>query len=77
MKKYPQNMVLVWLSYQMFTWVPKLLEAQWHKMVRWFNTIPLAKTVKYLVLSGDCVDGVGIYPGQDKELAIPDLYNAI
>lgn len=50
------------------------LEAQWHKMVRWFHTDPLAKTVKYLILSGDCVDGVGIYPGQDKELAIPDLF---
>ena len=50
------------------------LEAQWHKMVRWFHTEPLAKTVKYLILSGDCVDGVGIYPGQDKELAIPDLF---
>lgn len=50
------------------------LEVQWHKMVRWFNTDPLAKTIKYLILSGDCVDGVGIYPGQDKELAIPDLY---
>ena len=46
------------------------LEAQWHKMVRWFHTDPLAKTIKYLILSGDCVDGVGIYPGQDKELSI-------
>tara|TARA_B100001093_G_scaffold86870_2_gene78729 strand:- start:2647 stop:4254 length:1608 start_codon:yes stop_codon:yes gene_type:complete len=50
------------------------LEAQWHKMARWFNTDPLAKTIKYLILSGDCVDGVGIYPGQDSELAIPDFY---
>ena len=50
------------------------LEAQWHKMVQWFNTDPLARTIKYLVLSGDCVDGVGIYPGQDKELSIKDLY---
>ena len=50
------------------------LEAQWHKMIQWFNTDPLARTIKYLVLSGDCVDGVGIYPGQDKELAIKDLY---
>jgi len=50
------------------------LEAQWHKMVRWFHSDPLAKTIKYLILSGDCVDGVGIYPGQDKELAIPDLF---
>lgn len=50
------------------------LEAQWHKMVRWFHTDPLAKTIKYLILSGDCVDGVGIYPGQDSELSIPDLF---
>ena len=50
------------------------LEAQWHKMVRWFHSDPLAKTIKYLVLSGDCVDGVGIYPGQDNELLIPDFY---
>ena len=51
------------------------LEAQWQKMVQWFHTDPLAKTIKYFVLSGDCVDGVGIYPGQDKELSIPDLFN--
>jgi DNA polymerase II small subunit len=43
-------------------------------MIQWFNNDPLARTIKYLVLSGDCVDGVGIYPGQDKELAIKDLY---
>ena len=51
------------------------LEAQWHKMVAWFHEHPLARTIKYLILSGDCVDGVGIYPGQDKELAIPDLFD--
>ncbi len=50
------------------------LEAQWHKMIDWFHKDPLARTIKYLILSGDCVDGVGIYPGQDKELAIGDLY---
>ena len=26
------------------------LEAQWHKMVRWFHSDPLAKTIKYLIL---------------------------
>ena len=50
------------------------LEAQWTKMVEWFHNDPLAKTIKYLVLSGDVVDGVGIYPNQDKELAIKDFY---
>jgi DNA polymerase II small subunit len=50
------------------------LEAQWIKMVDWFHKDPLAKTIKYLILSGDVVDGVGIYPNQDKELAIKDLF---
>ena len=35
---------------------------------------PLARTVKYFVLSGDGVDGVGIYPGQERHLAITDLF---
>jgi DNA polymerase II small subunit len=50
------------------------LEPQWQKMINWFKTDPLAKTIKYFVLSGDGVDGVGIYPGQDRHLAITDLF---
>jgi DNA polymerase II small subunit len=33
----------------------------------------LAKKVKYIFVAGDLVDGVGIYPGQDKELVIKDI----
>ena len=51
------------------------LEPQWHKMIRWFHDDPLAKTIRYLVISGDGVDGVGIYPGQDRHLSITDLFN--
>jgi len=51
------------------------LRPQWEKMIEWFSTEPLAKTVKYFVLSGDGVDGVGIYPGQERHLAITDLFN--
>ena len=50
------------------------LDSQWEKLIRWFNTDPLARTVKYFVLSGDGVDGVGIYPGQERHLAIKDLF---
>tara|TARA_B100000214_G_C23971606_1_gene630447 strand:- start:1842 stop:3476 length:1635 start_codon:yes stop_codon:yes gene_type:complete len=50
------------------------LAPQWEKMIQWFNTDPLARTVKYFVLSGDGVDGVGIYPGQERHLAITDLF---
>jgi len=34
----------------------------------------IASRVKYLVIAGDIVDGIGIYPGQEKELAITDVY---
>ena len=50
------------------------LNSQWEKLIRWFNTDSLARTVKYFVLSGDGVDGVGIYPGQERHLAIKDLF---
>ncbi len=30
---------------------------------------------RYLLIAGDLVDGIGIYPGQEKELTIPDIYD--
>jgi len=33
----------------------------------------MAARVKYLIIAGDIVDGIGIYPEQEKELAIKDL----
>ena len=34
----------------------------------------IASHVKYVLIAGDIVDGVGIYPNQVKELAIRDVY---
>lgn len=34
----------------------------------------LAERVRYLFIAGDIVDGIGIYPFQEKELAIPDIF---
>jgi DNA polymerase II small subunit len=34
----------------------------------------IAGRVKYLLVAGDIVDGVGIYPGQQKELTIRDVH---
>jgi DNA polymerase II small subunit len=33
-----------------------------------------ASKVKYIFISGDLIDGIGIYPGQDNELTIKDIY---
>jgi DNA polymerase II small subunit len=38
------------------------------------NQREIAARTKYVVLCGDIVDGIGIYPRQEQELAIVDLY---
>ena len=51
------------------------LEDTWDKMVKWMNEDELAKNIKYLVLSGDTVDGVGVYPGQENNLNITNAFD--
>ncbi|MCL4364828.1 DNA-directed DNA polymerase II small subunit [Candidatus Marsarchaeota archaeon] len=34
----------------------------------------VAGKIKYIVVSGDLVDGIGVYPNQERELAIDDIY---
>ena len=37
------------------------------------NQREIANDVKYLLIAGDIVDGIGVYPHQEKELAIKDI----
>jgi len=55
------------------------LEKQFGRFIEWLNggvdnRKDLAAKVKYVVVAGDLVDGVGVYPGQEKELSIDDIY---
>ena len=34
----------------------------------------LAAEVEHVVIAGDLVDGIGIYPGQERDLGIPDVF---
>ncbi len=59
----------------------KFMEDEWHSFLRWINgdlgnsrQKDVASKIKYLVLPGDLVDGIGIYPNQEQELAIANLY---
>jgi DNA polymerase II small subunit len=38
------------------------------------NQRAIAERTKYVVICGDIVDGIGVYPRQEQELAIIDLY---
>ena len=53
----------------------------WNKFVDFLNGRNLNKKnrdiagrIKYLVINGDLVDGVGIYPNQQEDLMITDIY---
>ncbi|HKZ49458.1 MAG TPA: metallophosphoesterase [Candidatus Nanoarchaeia archaeon] len=57
--------------------LPKTL----NKFLKWLNgnygnarQRAIADKTKYIVVCGDIVDGVGIYPSQEKELKITDIY---
>ena len=56
------------------------LEGEFIKFIKWLNGETgssdqknIAKSVKYLFIVGDIVDGIGVYPGQDEELNILDI----
>ncbi len=58
------------------------LTENWEAMLKWLaghgttsRERDAAGRVKYLVIPGDLVDGVGIYPGQQDELTIGDVYD--
>ncbi|MEM3421025.1 MAG: DNA-directed DNA polymerase II small subunit [Candidatus Hadarchaeum sp.] len=50
------------------------------KFVKWLRgesddpNAELAGAVKYLVIAGDIVDGIGVYPRQEEELLINDIF---
>ncbi|MCX6693648.1 MAG: DNA-directed DNA polymerase II small subunit [Methanomicrobiales archaeon] len=46
------------------------LEETWERFAAWIGS----SRVSYLLVAGDLVDGIGIYPGQEKELSIKDVY---
>ncbi len=59
----------------------EFMDKQWNAFLKWINgnlgnsrQKQVAGKIKYLVIPGDIVDGIGVYPDQDKELSIVDLY---
>ena len=56
------------------------LEDAFQKFIDWINCEygneeqrKVAESIKYLIIAGDIVDGIGVYPNQDKELSIKDI----
>ncbi len=59
----------------------KFLENVFMKFVRWLKEggetekeREIAGNVKYIIIAGDLVDGIGVYPEQYDELLVPDVF---
>lgn len=50
------------------------LKGNWDRMTRWLRENAYDMDLDYIILPGDAVDGIGIFPGQENELEIHDIY---
>ncbi len=57
------------------------LEKEFIRFIEWLNgkigdrkEQEKVGKIKYLIITGDLVDGIGVYPGQSKELSIQNIY---
>lgn len=81
LKKAPDEVYAVFLS-DVHVGSKKFLGEEFNKFLQWIRgevgsaaQRDVAQKVKYIFVVGDLVDGVGIYPGQEQELSIPDIYD--
>lgn len=50
------------------------LESDWKRMIAWLKANSVREDLNYIVFPGDVVDGIGVFPDQDKELEVLDIY---
>lgn len=55
------------------------MERNFSNFIKWTNGSyderkDIAGRLKYIVIGGDVVDGIGVYPNQDRELTVLDIY---
>jgi DNA polymerase II small subunit len=60
----------------------KFLSEPFERFLRWVQgdygderIRRMARRLKYIVIAGDLVDGIGVYPGQERELATADIHH--
>lgn len=80
LKKAPDEAYAVFISDIHFG-IKNFLSSDFMKFVLWLKgdygndqQREIAEKIKYLFVVGDIVEGVGIYPGQEEDLEIKDIY---
>jgi DNA polymerase II small subunit len=52
----------------------EFMASAWDRFSSWLHT-EAAEEIEYLLIAGDMVEGVGVYPDQDEELDIVDIFD--
>ncbi len=53
----------------------KFLKSKFEAFIEWLNSDKeIPSKVEYIFIAGDLVDGIGVYPNQEEELEITDIY---
>jgi DNA polymerase II small subunit len=80
LKKSPDEIYALFLS-DLHVGSKQFLPNEFNKFLQWINgktgtsqQREIASKIKYIFIIGDLVDGCGIYPEQDTELLIKDIY---
>jgi DNA polymerase II small subunit len=50
------------------------LREKWEHMIKWTKAQAKKEGLGYVLVPGDCVDGIGIFPDQEEELEIEDIF---
>ncbi len=54
------------------------MEKELNDFILWLSSPdPVARKIRFVLICGDIVDGVGIYPNQDKELDLVDIHEQL
>jgi len=54
------------------------MEKELNDFILWLSSPdPVARKIRFVLICGDIVDGVGIYPNQDKELEFVDIHQQL
>ncbi len=79
-KKHPEEIYAVFTA-DLHIGSNKFFQENFLNFISWLNgevgnekQKEISKKVKYLFIVGDCVDGVGVYPKQESELLVKDIY---
>jgi DNA polymerase II small subunit len=80
-QKRPETELMIASTSDFHTGSRLFMEKEFNSFLNWINGRHVSEKerekvgrIKYLVITGDNVDGVGIYPNQLKELVIKDIY---